>query len=113
MNKKYFMFSVIIAMFFAVIVASCDKEAEMLLEIAKKEWGEHKAVYDDQNRVVKALWYDKENNVYKKTLVTYGDDWVKLKFENSSYDEFTTISEYTTIFGINFGAPYKKVYIDY
>ena len=94
MSRRFFVISVITAMFFAAVVSSCDKDMENLLEIVKNENGETKAVFDEQNRITKVLYFDKKDDVFKKTTFTYGDGSITVKIEESSYDEYLAIGEF-------------------
>jgi len=75
---------------------SCEKDAEKLFEVVKNENGESKVEFDDQNRIAKIVWYDKKDDVFKKTTFKYGDD-IRLKIEAISHDEYLMIGEYTKL----------------
>ena len=113
MSRKFFVISVIAAMFLVAVVASCEKEAERLLEVVKNENGEHKVEYDDQNRIAKLLWYDKKDGVFKKTTFSYSDDLIKLKIENISNEEYVATGSYTTLDGNIILKGAKKIVVEY
>jgi CRISPR/Cas system CSM-associated protein Csm3 (group 7 of RAMP superfamily) len=113
MSRKFFVLSVITAVFFTVVLVSCEKEAEKLLETAKNENGEHKVEYDDQNRITKLLWYDKKDDVFKKTTLSYGDRSITMKIEDVGYDEFLTTGEYTKLDDKVIIKTDKKIEVEY
>ena len=97
MNRKFFVLSVIIAMFFAAVVVSCEKDVEKLLETVKNENGESKVEYDEQNRIAKVVWYDKTDEVFKKSTFTYSEELIKVKIEKISEDEYQKTGEFNKL----------------
>jgi lipopolysaccharide export LptBFGC system permease protein LptF len=113
MSRIFYVLSVITVIFFAVVVVSCEKEAEKLFETAKNENGEHKVEYDDQNRITKLLWYDKKDDVFKKSSFAYSENAITMKIENISHDEFLTIGEYKKLDDKIVIKTDKKIVVEY
>ena len=116
MNRKFLVSSVIAAMIFAAGVVSCEKDAEKLLEIVKNENDERKVEYDEQNRIAKMVWYDKNNEVFKKYSFTYSDEFIRVKIEEISYEEYLMTGKYTKLDNIDnkiILSGVKKVYLDF
>jgi hypothetical protein len=113
MSRKFFVLSVITAIFFAVVVVSCEKEAEKFFETTKNENGEHKVEYDDQNRIAKLLWYDKKDDVFKKSTFSYGDNSITMKIEGISNDEFLSTGKYTKFDDKIIIKTDKKIVVEY
>jgi len=111
MDRKFFVLSVIVAIFFVAV--SCEKEAEKFIEVSKNENGEHKVEYDDQNRITKLLWHDKKDDVFKKISFTYSDDMIRFKVENCSYEEYIATGSYTKLERNLIFQGSKKLVIDF
>ena len=111
--KRINLFLIVAFVAGSVAFVGCDKDMENLLEIVKNENGYTKAVYDEQNRITKIFWYDKDSDVYKKTSFTYSDDVIRLKVEKVSHDEYLAIGEYTVLDDniIKFGG--KKIVMEF
>ena len=112
MSRKFFVLSVITAMFFAAVIVSCDKDTEKLLETVKNENGESKVEYDEQNRIAKIVWYDKNDDVFKKSTFAYSEELIKMKIEKISYDEFLMTGEYTKLDKVTLSGA-KKITVEY
>ena len=113
MSRKFFVLSVITAMFFSAVVVSCEKDAEKLLETVKNENGESKVEYDEQNRIAKVVWYDKNDEVFKKSTFAYSDELIKVKMEKISYDEYLMTGEYTKLDNTVILAGAKKIMVEF
>ena len=113
MSRKFFVLSMITALFFAAVVVSCEKDTEKLLETVKNENGESKVEYDEQNRIAKVVWYDKNDEVFKKSTFTYSDELIKVKIEKISYDEYQMTGTYTKLDNKIILAGAKKITVEY
>ena len=113
MSRNFFVLSVITAMFFATVVVSCEKDAEKLLETVKNENGESKVEYDEHNRIAKVVWFDKNDEVFKKSTFTYSDELIKVKIEKISYEEYLKTGEFVKLDNNVILAGAKKITVEY
>ena len=113
MSRNFFVLSVITAMFFATVVVSCEKDTEKLLETVKNENGESKVEYDEQNRIAKVVWFDKNDEVFKKSTFAYSDELIKVKIEKISYEEYLKTGEFVKLDNNVILAGAKKITVEY